>query len=347
MTETTDLLRQPTRDYSAYRSWSDGAEREGWSDGLPMVPPTGDRVARFLEAAQLEPGDLIGPVPTREVICTAEQVAVNAVMAGCRPEYMPVVVAAVRAHLDPRGNSHATTASLAGPAHAVIINGPVRRQLGVNCTAGCFGPGARANATTGRALRLVIRNVCRGVPGFADRAAFSTPARYSFCFGEDEEGSPWEPLHVVRGFEADDDVVTVASTADCFALRDVTSTTPEALLERLAHLGRARPIFADDFVGDERTVVVVIGPEHRDLLVRAGWTKSDVRGHLHTRFTAPHTRGEASPDIWGHELTGGPTESSFWLPKIEGVLVIAAGGPGLGLSWILYPHLSTAVSLAV
>jgi hypothetical protein len=343
----TDLLRQPTREHDGFRAWSQGADEEGWSDGLPMVPPTAGRVSRFLEAAGLEPGDLIGQVPTREVICTAEQVAVNAVMAGCRPEYMPVVVTAVRAHLDPRGNCHATTASLAGPAHAVIVNGPVRRRLGINCTAGCFGPGTRANATIGRALRLVIRNVCRGIPGFADRAAYSTPARYSFCFGEDEEGSAWEPLHVVRGFDGNTDVITVASTADCFALRDVDSTTPAALLDRIVHLGRARPIFADDFVGDDRTVVVVIGPEHREVLIRAGWTKSDVRSHLHAGFTAPHTRGPSSPDIWGHELTGGPTESSFWIPKVEGVLVVGAGGPGLGLSWILYPHLSTAVSLAV
>src|SRR5205085_2105693 len=190
------------------------------------------------------------------------------VMAGCKAEYMPVVAAAVRAHLDEMANCHSTTGTLSGAAQAVVINGPVRRELGVQCEGAVFGPGTRANATIGRALRLVIRNVCRGIPGFADRAAFSQPARYSFCFGEDEEASDWPPLHVVRGFAPDDDVVTVASTADYFALRDVASATPELLLDRLAHLGRARPIFADDFVGEERTVVVVIGPEHRRLLTQ-------------------------------------------------------------------------------
>ena len=134
---------------------------------------------------------------------TAEHAAINAVMAGCRADYMPVVVAAVRAHLSEKGNCHSTTGTLSGAAQAVIdqrTRAPTR--LDVNCRAGCFGPGWRANATIGRALRLVIRNVCRAIPNFLDRATFSTPARYSFCFGEDEEGSDWVPMSVERGIPA-------------------------------------------------------------------------------------------------------------------------------------------------
>ena len=131
-------------------------------------------------------------------------------MAGCRPEYAPVVIAAVRAHLHEKGNCHSTTGTLSGAAQVVIVNGPGRQQLDVNCTAGCFGPGWRANATIGRALRLVIRNVCRAVPDFLDRASFSTPARYTLCFGEDEEGSDWLPLSVERGVPAGTSAVTVA-----------------------------------------------------------------------------------------------------------------------------------------
>src|SRR5262249_52736122 len=159
----------------------------------------------------LEPTEILGAVPTREVVVTAEHVAINAVMAGCRADYMPVVVAAVRAHLHEKANCHSTTGTLSGAAQLVIVNGPVRTELDINGRAGCFGPGWRANATIGRALRLVIRNVCRSIPYFLDRATFSTPARYSFCIGEDEEDSSWLPLHVERGFEPGTSAVTVQS----------------------------------------------------------------------------------------------------------------------------------------
>ncbi|MCY3890912.1 MAG: hypothetical protein OXG50_13585, partial [bacterium] len=175
--------------YDSYEALVEDYFEKGWTDGLPIVPPTPEMVAIFLERAGLSGDEVLGTVPTREVTCTAEQAAANAVMAGCLPEYFPTVVAAVRAHLHPKGNCHSTTGTLSGAAQAVIINGPIRNELGVVSGAGCFGPGFRANATIGRALRLVIRNVCRAIPGFLDRASYSTPVRYSFCFGENEEAS--------------------------------------------------------------------------------------------------------------------------------------------------------------
>ena len=161
--------------------------------------------------AGLAPDVVLGEVPTREVVVTAEHAAINAVMAGCKVEYFPAVVAAVRAHLDPMGNCHSTTGTLSGAAQVVVINGPIRNEIGVHSYSGCFGPGFRANATIGRALRLVIRNVCRAIPGFLDRASFSWPLRYSFCFGENEEASNWTPLHVQRGYRPDQSTATVFS----------------------------------------------------------------------------------------------------------------------------------------
>ena len=198
-----------------------------------MVPPTPELVAEFLAAAELDPDVVIGAVPTREVTVTAEHVAINAVMAGCRREYMPVVIAAVRAHLNEKGNCHSTTGTLSGAAQVVIVNGPARTRLDVNCTAGCFGPGWRANATIGRALRLVIRNVCRSIPNFLDRGSFSTPARYSFCFGEDEEGSPWIPMSVERGVPEGTSAVTVASVMTMASALDLASRTPEGILDTI------------------------------------------------------------------------------------------------------------------
>src|SRR3954470_5159107 len=206
----------------------------GWTDGLPIVAPTPERVVEFLAVSGLAPDEILGEVRTRQVVVTAEQVAINAVMAGCRADYMPVVVAAVRAHLSEKGNCHSTTGTLSGAAQVVIVNGPARTELDVNCLAGCFGPGWRANATIGRALRLVIRNVCRAIPNFLDRATFSTPARYTFCFGEDEENSPWVPMHVERGLPQGSSAVTVHSAMVITQSRDAKSRTPEGILDTIA-----------------------------------------------------------------------------------------------------------------
>jgi len=144
------VLRADRLEYDDPLELIEDYHRRGWTDGLPIVPPTPEVVERFLGAAGLEPGDVLGAVPTREVVVTAEQAAINAVMAGCLPEYMPVVAAAVRAHLHEKANCHSTTGTLSGASQLVVINGPVRNELGVACAAGCFGPGFRANAAIGR-----------------------------------------------------------------------------------------------------------------------------------------------------------------------------------------------------
>lgn len=300
----------------------------GWTDGLPVVAPTPPKVAAFVAASGLEPGTVIGEVPTRQVAVTAEHVAINAVMAGCLPEYMPVVVAAVRAHLHEKGNCHSTTGTLSGAAQVVIVNGPARTRLDINCTAGCFGPGWRSNATIGRALRLVIRNVCRAIPNFLDRASFSTPARYSFCFGEDEEGSAWLPMSVERGVPAGTSAVTVASMMTLQPATDFLSRTPEGITASIARTIRSRGTAGDAWLADDTNVVVVVGPEHRRYYTDAGWSKADVRSALWPLLSAP--RRDA--------------EGTVKLAKPEGVLLVAAGGPGMAESWIIFPHLAWAIT---
>ncbi len=323
--------------HAPQHAYNDGLElvedyhARGWTDGLPIVPPTPELVEEFLEAAGLSPGHVVGTVPTREVTVTAEHVAINAVMAGCRRDYMPVVVAAVRAHLHEKANCHSTTGTLSGAAQVVIVNGPIRLDLDLNCTAGCFGPGWRANATIGRALRLVIRNVCRAVPNFLDRASFSTPARYSFCFGEDEEGSPWLPLSVERGIPAGASAVTVHSTMTVAAAVDLTSRTPEGVLDSIVAALRARGTAGDRWLGEDTNVVLVMGPEHRRYLVDAGWSKADARAYVWERAVAPTKHGP-SP------VKGG---------RPDGFLLVAAGGPGMAETWLLLPHLALAVTQPV
>jgi hypothetical protein len=331
--------------FDEYDAFLDDVTARGASDGLPVVPPTKARVRAALDAAGLEPADVLGQIPTREVVLDAERVAINAVMAGCRPEYLPVVAAAVRAWSHPLANGHGTTATLAGSAHPVIVNGPIARRLGFTGGAGCLGPGNRANATVGRALRLVMRNMAWAIPGFSDRAAYSQPGRYSFCFAEDEGATTWNPLHVERGWAAGDDVVTVASNTDYFTFADDTAE-PEPLLDRLARLARARPIHIDRFVGEWRSVLIVVGPAHRRVLESRGWSKADVRSYLHPRLTARHTFEPARPAVWGSEPTGSAGEYAFFLPRAENIHLIAAGGP-TSPTLVVYPHQSGAVSAAV
>jgi hypothetical protein len=327
-----------TRTYIGYSAVLDGMVEEGWTDGLPVVPATPAKVEEFLSVAGLAAGEVIGGLPSRDITVYAEHVAAAAVMAGCLPEYMPAVLAAARAHLSPLGNAHCVLATL---------NGPVRAKLGVLCGAGAFGPGSRANATIGRALRLLARNGCQSVPGDGDRAAFAHPGRYSFCFGEDEENTGWLPMHVERGFDASDSVATVHSMTDYFSLCDRDADSPETLLTRLAHLARCRPISRDSFLAENRTVVLVFGPEHRNMLERTGWSKQDVRTFLHPLLTAPHTRAIGRQETQGMAPLGGPTESSHYLPRPEGILIAAAGGEGLNLSWVMYPHLASSISVKI
>ena len=199
----------------------------------PWCRPRPRRSNGFSTTPAWRPTEILGAVPTREVVVTAEHAAINAVMAGCKTEYFPVVVAAVRAHLNEKANCHSTTGTLSGAAQIVIVNGPIRRQLDINCEAGCFGPGWRANATIGRALRLVIRNVCRAVPNFLDRATFSRPARYSFCFGENEEVSDWVPMHVERGFAAGTSTVTVHSAMTIHSAEEMSAGPRKGILDTI------------------------------------------------------------------------------------------------------------------
>jgi hypothetical protein len=326
------VLRAPSHEYADADTLLEDYFERGWTDGLPVVPPTPEKVEAFLAAAGLDSDDVLGHVPTREVTVTAEHAAINAVMAGCKVEYMPVVVAAVRAHLDEMANCHSTTGTLSGACQAVIVNGPVRTEIGIQSAGACLGPGFRANATIGRALRLVIRNACRAIPGFLDRASFSMPHRYSFCFGEDEEATPWTPLHVERGFAPDQSTATVQSCMNVIPSTDFTSRTPEAVADGYVATLRSRGQLGDAFTGDGCSMVIVVGPEHRRYFDEAGWSKADLRAYMHPKVAA-----ETGGDVPGRRLNVRP----------DGLVFVAAGGPGMGEAWILFPHLNWAVTRPV
>lgn len=249
----------------------------GWSDGLPVVPPTEERVYRMLQGTARAPGEVLGAMPPNLSPCTVEKVAINAVMAGCRPEYLPVVIAAVQAALDPAFCLHGLLATtwFAGPM--VIVNGPVRERIGMNWQGNVLGQGNRANATIGRALQLVVRNVGGGRPREIDQSTFGTPAKYTFCFAEDE-ATPWTTLAEDRGIPRDRSAVTLFSADGPLGVVDQASRTPEGLVRSLA--GSLCAVAHVD-IANAADAVVVIGPEHGRVFDDAGWRKADVLAALH------------------------------------------------------------------
>jgi hypothetical protein len=255
---------------------------QGWTDGLPIVPPTEAAVAAMLDWTDRDPAEALGAMPPEWAPATVEGVAINAVMAGCRPEYFPVVLAAVRAVLDPDYNLYGIQATTNPVTPFLVVNGPVRGELGINGGAGCLGPGWPANATIGRAVRLCLLNLGGGRPGVLDRATHGQPGKYTMCIAENEEENPWGPLHVHRGFAAATSTVTVLAPCGTQNIIDQCSTTAQSLLMTLCHA--AAYVGSNNiFLGGEPTLVLC--PEHAALLHRGGFTRRDV-----ARFLYDHAR---------------------------------------------------------
>jgi hypothetical protein len=306
--------------------WAEAVEtcfERGWTDGLPVVPATEESVHRFLEAARREPHEVLFREPTRRRTVTVEKVAINAVLAGCRPEYMPVVLAAIEAMADPAYNLHGAITSTGGSAPLVVVNGPVRRAVGINGGGNLFGPGCRANATIGRALRLVTLNCLGARPGVLDRSTQGHPGKYTFCIAELEEGSPWEPLHVEQGFPRDASTVTVFAAEGPHNVLTHYGHDAEAILvtlvDAMAGLGSFSP--GQSFL--------VLAPEHVQILARDGWTKARLREALYTRARrtmADLKRAGKAPG----PLT--PDDEACFVHRGEGPqdIFIVVGGGGAG-----------------
>mgnify|MGYP001123929323 CR=1 FL=1 len=256
----------------------------GWTDGLPVVPPTGDLVERFIRASDRPADELIAELPPLGGRATVERIAVNAVMAGCLPEYMPVVITAVQALMDDRFNLRGVQCSTGIHCPLVIVNGPIVKQLDINSGYNCFGQGWRANATIGRAFRFILQNIGGAIPGDTDRSTFGHQGKFSSCIGENEEASPWPPLHVERGLEGSDSAVTVIAVDPHIMVNDASSTVGEGVLHSIAstmiQAGSNNALFGGE-------IVVILGPEHVDMLVRDGWDPSRIRAFLYERGRVP------------------------------------------------------------
>jgi hypothetical protein len=295
----------------------------GWTDGLPVVAPTVERVARMLTGTTRAPDEIVAVIPPDLVDCTVEKVAVNAVLAGCRPEYLPVVLAAVEAACTDEFNAHGLLATTWFSGPLVVVNGPIARAIGMNSGGNALGQGNRANATIGRALQLVIRNVGGGRPGEVDRATLGNPGKYTFCFAEDEAGSPWEPLSVERGIAPGTSAVTLFAAEGVRGVVDQLSRAPESLARSFAACLRTVAHPKLPMVWD---AILVVSPEHGRVFREAGWSKAKLRETL-----------TAELQLAGDDVVQGaggiaeglpPAFAGTTIPKFRdgGLLIVHAGG---------------------
>jgi hypothetical protein len=306
--------------------WREAIEEyysRGWTDGLPVVPATPEGVQPFLDEVGLAPDHVILTEPVRRRTITAAKVAINALLAGCLPSYMPVLLAALDAMADPAFTLHGAITSTGGSATLLVVNGPIRARIGLNAGSNVFGPGWRANATIGRAIRLITLNCLGAQPGILDRSTQGHPGKYSFCIAENEEESPWEPLHVERGLPREASAVTVYAAEGPHNVLSHYGPTADAIVVTLADtmacLGSFSP--GESFL--------VLAPEHVKIFARDGWTKRRLRETLFV--AARRTRADLKR---GGKLPGEvePADETTWVHRGHGPedihIVVAGGGPG-------------------
>ena len=293
----------------------------------------------MLAAAGLRGDEVFGEIPGRNTVVVADKVAVNAVLAGCRPEFFPVVAGAVKALCHPDFAYHGPASSTGGSAMVLVVNGPIVPRLGINSGNNLFGQGVRANATIGRAVRLTMMNVMQTQPGLFDRATLGNPGKYSFCFAENEDESPWEPFHVARGLRREQSAVTVYASNSLYQIYNQLAATPEPLLrcfaDALCNLG------VPNVKGYNQALLVFAG-EHSEVLAKSGWSRRDV-----ATFIIEHARRPVADFKRAARLPGDPTAADETTPRAlferpDDLLIVSAGGragswsaclPGWGNKW--------------
>ena len=336
--ETLSIEITPARPASIHSVQGDDAARtlfeaHGWTDGLPIVPPTPERVADALAAAIVEPTHVLGVETVRGRAITAEKAAINAVMAGCRPRDFAVVAAAVEAMCDPAFLLHGATSSTGGCALLVVVNGPIRHELGMTGAFNVLGGADRASLAIGRALRLILRNLLGVRPGELDRSTLGHPGKFSYCLAEDEEGSPWPSLATERGAPAGSSTVTAFAAGAPRQVMNEWTTEPEAILDTIAAEMRANLLHYSIWAGNH---CLVLPPQLRDRLAEAGWSKADIQSYLHR--AARVRRGDWEQVGKASVVTDANRDQEYKaLQSPDDLLIVAAGGPAGGFAAVIPP----------
>jgi hypothetical protein len=300
--------------------------RRGWSDGLPVIPPTVERVAEMLAHVGLAPEHVIGEVPARRRVLTAERAAANAVMAGCLPPYFPVLLAALDALFEHDGNIvHEISAATNAPGFLMLVNGPIRQRVGLNCTDNVLSSTTRANATIGRALRLIFMNVFESRQGILDRACMGSLSKSGLCFGEDEERSPWPPLHTTRGFRPDESAVTMASIQDPEMVGNRYGQTAESVMDAVAD-SIATHGLGVHFTFMDNAWLWLVGHWHAELLARQGWDRPRMQRYVWERAWRSRADLKRLGMMRGEILAEDAATPVRAAASPEDILIVKAGG---------------------
>jgi len=310
----------------------------GWTDGLPVVPPTEQRVKEFIERSGRPSDEVVGELPERRREITVDKVAANAVMAGCLPEYMPVVLAATEAMLEPIFNLVGPSSSMGGSAILSIVNGPIAKELNINSRNNLFGPGNRANATIGRAVRLILMNACAAIPGVFDRSVIGHPGKYTYCIAEADTETHWTPLHVERGFSPAESTVTVFAGESPRQIRAVGHPEPimMAIADVASSLGSNMSTsgsVGDTGIGVRQGQIVVTIAGNSNLW--KDWTKSQIKEYLFNRTQRSVADLKAAMVLKG-DLE--PNDGQIMIPLIpepDDILLIFAGGEESNMSSVI------------
>ena len=298
--------------------------RLGWSDGLPVVPPVDYKVREMLEYAGMTGEEELLSLEMRNRVLTSENAAANAVMAGCLPEYFPVLVTTLQALEEEKNFVHMASASTSSPAILMLVNGPIRHQIGMNSKDGLFGPGFRANACLGRSIRLCFMNGFDARPGAMDRGTLGNPSKYTLCVAENEEDSPWEPNHVSRGFAPEDSCVTVAVAYNPITVNNSYGHTGESILSSIADTLKSAALafrFPSQWV-------LAIGPEHAITLHHDGWTRRNIQEYLLEHASRPLVELIRLGIAQGPEQPGHDQLIRHCARDPEDILVFMGGGTG-------------------
>jgi len=306
-----------------------------WTDGLPVVPPTRGAIERILAYLKRDPDEIVGVVPPRNGVATIEKIAINCVMAGCKPEYVPIVIAAVEAMLEERFNLNGVQTTTHACAPLCVVSGPAVKTLGFNTREGALGHGCRAAATIGRAVRLILWNIGGGYPGEPCKTTLGHPGYFSFCVAEDQDANPWEPLQVERGFQSGDTVVTVTATTAPYSVATGAGYSPAAdvlylLADSIATLG------SNNITGGD--MVLVLGPMAAKNLADAGLTKLQVQAEIMRLATRPVREAKRRRSIsathpmhWSKVVDANDDEARVpWVRSPANLVIVVSGGWGSG-----------------
>lgn len=303
-----------------------------WSDGFPVVTPTEERVQRMLKVTRRDPDESLGHIPPAMGPATVRTIAIHALMAGCRPEYLPVILGAIPMMLRAEFNLNGVQATMGPVAPLMIVNGPYAKEIGMHGGHGCFGPGFRANATIGRAIRLMLLNLGGGIPGIGSATVFASPLRYSACLTENVESSPWETLAVSRGYAPDDNVITCAMVESPRVYHDDVSKEPGRLLIGIADSMDTMGSFNMNMPNSD--MLVAMSPEHAAICAQAGMSRADAHRtlcELAGRKMGDLKRGGQWRRSRALKCGYDPDDDDFFVPAIKApshLHLIVAGGHG-------------------